>query len=347
MIGQLTMRRPFILALLLFAILLFGRQAQAEPALVVLMRPPARSAIVDEALTRIRGELVADGFDVLVVDAPPGADPASVLARADRQTNAAATLGLFLHTDARVAEVWVVDRLTRKTVTRSIEMPASARGSEVLARRSVELLRASLLEIVVQAENEPATSSSPRANAARWVEKSLEPRPPRFGVDAGAQVLGSFGGIGGAVMPVGRVRVELNQRFAARLSIAGLGTQPRVEGAVGSATVSQALGLLELVGEVVPEGRLRPFLSLGAGSYHIRVDGNASSPYVGMSDDRFVFAGDAGVGLAFSITSAFALSLEGHGTLVTPYPVIRFLEVDAVEVKNPLLSLALTMVVRL
>ena len=71
------MWRGLVFALVLFAVSLVAGQLQAEPALVVLIRPSAQGPIVNEAITRIRGELVADGFDVSVVDAPPGADPAS------------------------------------------------------------------------------------------------------------------------------------------------------------------------------------------------------------------------------------------------------------------------------
>ncbi|HEX6765852.1 MAG TPA: hypothetical protein VF103_10255 [Polyangiaceae bacterium] len=341
--------RSLIFALTLLTVFLVGWRVQAEPTLVVLVRPAAESAIVNEAITRIRGELVADGFDVLVVDAPPGADPAAILGRSDGETNAAATLGLFLHADARVAELWVVDRLTRKTVMRSIEITSVPEGSEpeVLARRSVELLRASLLEILVDAREKPSESSASRARASHWVERSLPPRTSRWGIEAGAQLLASAGGVGSAVMPVGRVRVALGRQVAARLSLSGLGTRPRVEGAVGTATVSQALGLLELVGEIAPESPVKPSISLGAGTYHIGVDGSASEPYAGTSGDRFVFAADAGVGLTLSMSSSFALSLEGHATLVTPYPVIRFLEVDSAEVNNPLVSASLAGVVRL
>jgi hypothetical protein len=343
------MRRPGVFALIMLAFSLFGRHVQAESALVVLVRPPAQSAIANEAITRIRGELLADGFDVLVVDASPGADPASVLVRADQQTSAAATLGLFLHADARVAEVWVVDRLTRKTVMRRIEMTASPAGSapEVLARRSVELLRASLLEILVDAREEPVRNSGPRDKASSWVAQALEPRQSRWGVEAGAQVLAGFGGVSAAVMPIGRVRAALGRRFATRLTLTGLGTRPRVESDGGWATVSQELGLLELIGELAPESWLRPSVSLGAGVYHVGVDGSATWPYAGLSGDRFAFAADAGVGLALSITSSFALSVEGHAILVTPYPVIRFLGEDTARIGNPLLAASLTLVGRL
>src|SRR5262245_45813587 len=240
-----AMRRATVLVAVLLTLVLGSRSSWADSALVVLVRPPAQTTVVSEAMTRIRGELIADGFEVAIVDAPPGSDPASVLARAGQQGGAAATLGLFLQADASAAEVWVVDRLTNKTVVRSVEISQSAAASapEVLARRSVELLRASLLEILVEARKRGAPSPPPLAQATRWVARALEPRRSNWGVEAGAQVLGSFGGVGAAVLPVVRGRVVLSERFAARLTISGLGTRPHVEALEGSATVGQALGL--------------------------------------------------------------------------------------------------------
>ena len=170
------MWRAFLM-LTVLALSCVSAGVRAEPALVVLVRPPQQSAIVHEVITRIRGELAADGFNVLVIDATPGADPASALSRVGLQTGAAATLGLILHPDARRAEVWIVDRMTNKTVMRSLEMPdISARSApEVLARRSVELLRASLLELLVGAREDAVKRPEARAKAARWAARPLEP----------------------------------------------------------------------------------------------------------------------------------------------------------------------------
>ena len=339
------MWRGLISALVLFALSFVARNSQAEPALVVLIRPSAQSPVVNEAITRIRGELVADGFDVSVADAPPGATPASLLSRDNQPARAAASLGLFLRADAQAAEVWVVDRLTGKTVMRRIELTTTPAGDvpEVLARRSVELLRASLLEILVETRNEPPASPGPRKDASRWASRALSAPPSRWGIEAGAQVLAGFGGLDAAFMPVARVRFVLARRFAVRLSLSGLGTQPRIQTPAGSATVNQELGLFELVAELAPESSVRPSISLGAGTYHIGVDGSANWPYAGSSDDRFVFAADAGGGLALSLTSMLWLSLEGHGILLAPYPVIRFLGVDAATVGNPLVAATLTL----
>src|SRR5690242_5307565 len=130
------MRRAVSVTSLVLAIALSSGVAHGESALVVLVRPAAESAIVIEAITRIRGELVADGFEVSVVDGPAGSDPAQVLTRAEQPAGAAATLGLFLQADASAAELWVVDRLTNKTVVRRVQMDKSSGSTvpEVLAR---------------------------------------------------------------------------------------------------------------------------------------------------------------------------------------------------------------------
>ena len=343
------MRSATVLAAVILALLLGSRPLWADSALVVLVRPSAQSSVISEAITRIRGELIADGFEVAVVDAPSGSEPASVLARAVQPSSAAATLGLFLQADASAAELWVVDRLTNKTVVRSVEISKSSTAAvpEVLARRSVELLRASLLEILVEARKHPTPSPAPRAQASRWVARALEPRPSNWGVEAGAQVLGSMGGVGAAVLPVARGRVVLTDRFAARLTISGLGTRPHVEAPEGTATVNQAIGLVEAIGEVAPQSWLRPCVSVGAGAYHISAEGSAAWPYDAFSPGRWTFAADVGAGIALALTSSFALSLESHATFVTPRPVIRFVGVETAEIKNPLLSGALTLVGRL
>jgi hypothetical protein len=334
---------------MMLTILLGSRPVFADSTLVVLVRPTAQSIVVSEAITRIRGELIADGFDVSIVDAPPGSDPASVLARADRQASAAATLGLFVQPDASAAELWVVDRLTNKTVVRRVEISKAAVGSapEVLARRSVELLRASLLEILADAERRPLVSRAPRAQASRWAAQALEPQRSNWGVEAGAQVLGGFGGVGPALMPVARGRVVVSDRFAARLTLSGLGTRPYLEAAEGSATLSQALGLAEWILEIAPHSWLRPAVSLGAGAYHISADGSADWPYEALDPGTWAFAADAGSGLSLSLSSSFALCLEGHATLVTPRPVILFVGGEVAGIQNPLLGGALTLVGRL
>ncbi|MGC4089222.1 MAG: hypothetical protein QM756_15325 [Polyangiaceae bacterium] len=337
---------------MLLAVSLASRSVKAESALVVLVRPPVQSPFVVEAITRIQGELTADGFEVMVVQESASEAHVSVLSRADPNRSATAALGLFVNADAKSAELWVVDRLTSKTVVRSIDIDVGS-APELLARRSVELLRASLLEILVDSEDQASSSghasagAAGRAQAAHWVAQSLEPHTSRWAIEAGAQLLSGVGGFGVAAMPIVRGRFAVDRLFSLRLSLSGLGTRPRFETAQSQATLSQGLGLLELIVELGGHARLRPLASLGAGAYYVGVEGRASSPYVGLEDDRFVFATDAGVGLAVEVNSFLEVSLDAHTTLVSPYPVIRFFQEDAAKVGNPLLSGTLTLVGRL
>jgi hypothetical protein len=118
-----------------------------------------------------------------------------------------------------------------------------------------------------------------------------------------------------------------------------------VEAPEGTATVSQELALLELLGDIAPASwQLRPTVSLGGGPYHIGIEGSANAPYAGLHDGVVTFAADVGAGLAWSLTSSFALALEGHALILAPYPVISFLGVDTVETGRPLVSGALTLV---
>lgn len=330
-----------LLSLLSLVVSLWARVAHAEPAHVVLVHWQAQEGVVTEAITRIRGELVADGFDVSVIDAPTGAGPQDVLARVARSKGSTITLGLFLQADAKSAELWVVDRLTDKTVVRRVRISEGTASSvpEVLARRSVELLRASLLEILVDAPRRSEMPADSRQSAASWAARDVElPSKHSWGAELGIQALAAPGGVGAAVMPIARLRASLGRRTSARLSLSGLGSRPRIDTESGSATLSQELVLLELLADLFPQPWLIPHLSLGAGAYRVALVGNASSPYVGLRAERVVFAADAGVGLALPLASSIALNFEAHGLLVAPYPVIRFLGVEKARVGNPLAS---------
>ena len=72
-------RRPLAPVVALAALLSAGAAAAAAPApqpppKVILVRPPAAPAAVSEALVRLRGELVAAGFDAQVVEQALGVD---------------------------------------------------------------------------------------------------------------------------------------------------------------------------------------------------------------------------------------------------------------------------------
>jgi len=61
---------------------------------VVLLTPPSSATVARRAMTRIREELVAGGFDISNVDPGPRRDPISLAAVMERQEDAVAVIAL-------------------------------------------------------------------------------------------------------------------------------------------------------------------------------------------------------------------------------------------------------------
>jgi hypothetical protein len=156
-----------------------------QPVLVLLLRRVPADEILAEAILRIKSELVAGGFEVAVSDidsSEQGADPRALMERAGQDLAPSATIGIFGNLEQGSAELWVVDRITGKTVIRRLEVQASSDRpiSEVLAIRAQELLRASLVEFLVE-ENRPNPTIAPPRR--RSINGSSRPwnRPSRPG----------------------------------------------------------------------------------------------------------------------------------------------------------------------
>ncbi|WP_437960180.1 hypothetical protein WME76_11450 [Sorangium sp. So ce119] len=332
--------------------------ASAEPARVVLVRPGAADPSISEALIRIRGELVADGFDVELLDAQSASAPRPTMDDAGQQAGSAALIGLFLAPDGQAAELWVVDPRTNKTLVRRIDTRGEAREHivEVLAVRAVELLRASLLELLMSSRRPAAPlgdAAPPPSEVNPPVPRPAAPsldQPSRrsmWGVELGGGLLASPGGIGPALLLVARLRVAPHGPHGpieGRISLAGLGTAPRVAGPQASATVQQRFGLVELAALPWPELRLRPRFSVGLGALHVAVDGEASWPYRGGHSARWAFAADAGAGVEFGLMRRIDVVVEAHALVAHPYPVVRFVETEAAHGARPALLGSLSLV---
>ncbi|WP_437821476.1 hypothetical protein [Sorangium sp. So ce1078] len=163
------------LAVALGAALLISGAARARAeagTLVVLVRPPRPSEIVRETITRLSAELRAVGFAVRVADGRPGVEGRTQVegtaGRAGDEDQPFATIAVLeLDTErGAVADVWIADHVTEKTLVRRVELGGSGRSSAAsdLAVRSVELLRASLLELSA------AQKRTLSSDLARWLD---------------------------------------------------------------------------------------------------------------------------------------------------------------------------------
>ena len=318
----------------------FAQRSPPAPApKVILLRPPAAPAAVSEALVRLQAELTVEGFDAQVTEFDLGADVRASLEKVAPTMAATAVVAVVAGADPASAELWVVDRMTGKTVVRRVhaDPKATARIAEVLSVRAVELLRASFLELAITSRPAPDVVEVPLPTepvVTRFVTEPLEEAEPdwTWAVEAGARRHGRAPGRVGRHdaarrVPAGRARAARVQRAAVRARV--------VRGA-GDAGAGRSAGRLrERVAD--HRARRRRWCASGAGggwsrwsrsapaSCYLTAEGHESAPYIGGNAYRVSAAADAGVGLRMPLRPRrVELGVEVHALLAEPYPVVRF-----------------------
>jgi hypothetical protein len=330
--------------------------AQPLPApKVILLRPPAAPASVSEALVRLQAELSVEGFDAEVTDAILEPDVRASLEKVAPTMAATALVAVVAGGDPASADLWVVDRMTGKTVVRRVHADprAAARVAEVLSIRAVELLRASFLELAITSRPSPDVVAAPLPSApvvTRFATEALEEPDWTWAVEAGGGGMGAIQGATGTTtllgefLPVARVQRAFSRRLCARLTFAGLGTQAHVGIPGGYANVSQNIVLLEGLLRFRRGRRLEPVLSLGAGVLRVTVEGHETGAYIGGSDWRAAVAVDAGVGLRVPLRPRrVEMGVELHAFVAEPYPVVRFFETEVARAGRPSLLASVTL----
>jgi hypothetical protein len=194
--------------------------------------------------------------------------------------------------------IWIVDRVTRKLVVRSLPLDASA-DPRTVAVSAVELLQASLMELASRAPSAPVIAPTPavRAVVARAFSTARAApivRPPRqtdtgrstlVGGAFGGGVVGTWGDV--ALQPRGMAAIDLSIARWLRVSVVGgLSLAPArldfIEGAVELQN-----GYVGVRGGVVATQRAsRLHLSSGAGLGlgWIGARGDARRGYTGRED---------------------------------------------------------------
>ncbi len=158
---------------LLFALAVAGR-AGASPRVAVVRGE--HEADPEGLEPRLRAELESAGFEVVIVrvEQPASRDQLEATAR---RTESFAAIALIRPAGGEAVDVWVIDRVTGKTVLRRIEAPtASAETGSILAVRAVELLRASLIELHLRTT--PSGEIEPEPEVERFAELPKEAVPP-------------------------------------------------------------------------------------------------------------------------------------------------------------------------
>lgn len=341
---------PFAVAgMLLLALLIPASPAAA--ATVVLIRTPKPSAMASEATVRLRGELSAEGFDVRVVDCPASIDAREFMEEQSLEPDVEAVVAIFADSPTDAVELSVIDRVTRKTVTRRVPAdPAATRSAEVLSIRALELLRASFLEIALGASRVDPTDDRPPPppppiEVRRMTEKALDNRwPQTWALEIGGCVFTSFEGLGPTVAPVLRAERQWRDWLVGRVTLAGLGTHSRIESESTAANIAQAFGLAE-VGIKLRGGRLlRPFLSIGGGVLHVTTEAQPPPHGIAVNQDLWTAIADVGAGLRVALRARFELAAEVHLQAAPFYPAFQFFEDTVARSSRPTVMGSLTLV---
>jgi hypothetical protein len=325
--------------------------APAHAVTVAIVRPVNPPPLMVETLVRIHGELTSVGFATEIVDEPAPNGASGHASRAWLEQLAAqrgfdAVVAIVGDVAPDAVEVWVVDKLTGKSVVRRVRFePQSERAANTLAIRAIELLRSSFLEIdLALRERQSGAAKAPPADVVRFVEmERLASRPERFGIEVGGAAVMSLDGVGPALLPLLRFDWAPRSSFVAQLAVAGLGTRPTVESQGESAQVAQEYLVLGAGYRFRVGKPLRPFVSLAAGALRTSVDGRADAPNVGRHDQQWSFLLDGAAGAHLHLRDRFYLVLAAHAQMAEPYLAIRFVDTVVATSARPNLLATLTL----
>lgn len=332
--------------------------AHAEYRHRVLLLEHANGSDSDrEITTRVRAELGAAGFDVLVMPVTEE-DPKQAVESAGHELHPASVLLVerLAPSDgsrgSAGAELWLADRMLRKTVvlrlkradddaTNSDSAAVNSREAARVAVQAVELVKARLAELAVTREQAPPPPTPPP-------ERPPPPEPQLRGarpnLTAGLGLLEGFQRGQQTLTPVLRLGVALPERWTGeilaldlRTSFVGLGRAARIERGPGAATLRHTAAALDGVVRFLPRQRVQPFVSLGAGLLALDVSGDAPDPYRNESARTLSGLVTASGGLWLQPWHGLGLVLEGQLMDAWSKTVVRIAGEDAAEVAAPLL----------
>jgi len=327
-------------------LLLVATPAAAQSRHRVVLLDPADEPASAELRARLRGELAAAGFEVVVVASAGPSLKAQAESVGSEQSPTAVLYVVAPPAGASEASaasgaLWISDRLLRRTfVLRFAWVGTTHDEAARVAVQAVEILKADLAELSVTGEppREPPPKPPPPLPPPPPV-KTLEARPLRMAIEAGAALLPGFSGLGSTWTPVLRAGVTLPAEWDIteppnidiRARVAALGGEARVEASEGEARVRQTLAGLELGLRLLPRSVVQPFFRVCADAYGVQVEGKSTLAETHRSE-TWTFATGGGLGLwiqPFAHTRArpnFALSLSAELEVAWVPTAIRIAE---------------------
>lgn len=303
-----TSRRALTLGVLLLAALLPPRMASARSgsSLVVLVASDPAGPIA-KALER---DLQGLGLGVLVLSATPenSAGRAS-LERTARSLGAIAAVRLVPEGDG--TEVWVVDRVTNKTVIRELApTDGSLAAPDEIALGVIELLRASLMELHVPGA--PAGEVAPSVSVRKLSLVTAAPRrAPYFSLSGGAAVDLGLRSLGPSLHAFSAAWARLDGCFGLR-AFASVPISPeRASFAEGNVEMAATLaGFGPTCSFSGPNALLIPRVGLGLVAARLHTEGRASAGFRNNSERVWLGGGYALLGVGLKLVDQVRLNLD-------------------------------------
>jgi len=329
-----------------------GTPASGRRVLLVTTDPAGEISPV--VVTRLRGELRAARFEMDVTTVAADAPRRSIVEEMAARGGVTAALGIFVGGDR--VEMWAADAAAGRTLMQNLPLDPGAtdRRATIVAVKAVDLLKATLAEIwsapagpldgVPQEVEHPAPVPPPEATAAAPapppVDEELEATTPaRLMIMMGAGWLQAGAASGWAPTIAATIGGGV---FAARLTASALGASADVtRPTVGSAQLSQQIGLAELVLRSGVWHRLRGVLALGAGAHHLSVAGRGAPGFAGVDSSIWSLATTLGVGVTLDLSPHLMLTLDARAIENLPATDVHIDGAPAAHVGRPIVWLAL------
>jgi hypothetical protein len=333
----------------LFLAMVWTSAVQART--VAIIRPAIASPELVETVTRLRGELLAVGYEARVVTSdaqlstPSAAQPAWREALEARELDAV----LVIVGDAPPfsVDVWTMGPSERARVAQVVALAMPKQQPGELPIRAIEVLRAALLETEMARDPSSAKPPNPPAGEAGVTVAEVAPRPSaasfeRLSGAVGVASLSSLDGMGPAFLLTLRLEVAIEPWISLQAAAAGLGTRPSVRLNGDSARIAHSYALLGARYRFGPEQRIVPYLAGSIGALSTLVEGRAEAPRRGHNEARWSLLFEGSVGADLFVFERYYVGLGGHVHLAQPGVAIHILDTVVATTGGPNLGLALT-----
>jgi len=324
-------------ALVGLGVLLFAWVAEAQR--VALVRPADSDAMLLEVFNRLSAELRLQDFEVAILDT--GMEPRTdeAFAEVARRTSSVAAVRFFRRGDSSGVDVWFGARASGTVHIHTIEPPSGADAPNVLAIRTVDLLRTTLREFGGGERAPPAVVAPPSEPRAQPPPAPVPERPPNWKIRAEGIILWDRPTLGLAF----GAALAMTRRVANHIEIGLAAAGPVVVGRnwltpEGEASIRHELGWAELR---LAGWRVGPFevgTSAGAGAFRTEVAG-VKPPDLSRKNQVWSFAGTLAGHLELPLGGNAAIGMTLRSIGLTPRPAVGVGSANAV-VLFPLLGVS-------